>query len=869
VSAGAPADPPVVAPATPSDRAAVEALLSGWLGADRVRRRRDWLERNPHGAPLVWVGLEDGGRGDLVATTSLFPRRFVVEGKDVVGAIGGDAFVRPDRRRGGLAKALHEATRRATAEPGGVSFMFGPPVPGNLGALVAAGARVVGHLRHYRRPAGLLGGPALERVLAPGPELDRLWERARGTHRVAGVRDAAFVRWRFLEAPSPAEVHALRGDDGALRGWVATTRLRSRLVVLDLLAAAPEDAVALARGALRLARETGCAQVGTRLNPRTTYARALERVGFLRGRSRPFFQVLSRGGLSGLDDPREWHLTYGDEDVDDLASFLAPAPAGAPRRRARRTRRACLLIDGYESTGAGTEGQIETLLARLPRGWEAELWTLRPSRFLRGRAFPARTRALDVRSLGSPATLARLPTLARRLRAARFDVVQAFQFDACALAPVLGRLARVPVLVSRRDLGFWQTPRHLEVLRRADRLAAGVVGNCRAVADRVAEREDVPRPLVLVVENGHDPARFEVAPDAGLRRRLSVPDGVPLVGVVANLKPVKRQADLLEAVAALRGRARGAHVVLVGVGDARPLLDRAARLGLAGRVHVVPSPGGAVPVVRALDVGVLCSESEGLSNAVLEYMACGLPVVASAVGGNPDLVADGVNGRLFPAGDVGALARALESVLADPERARAMGRAGRARFEARFTADRMARETVRTWERAVADRGAASPWRFEPDAAAAGALVVRGTGPAGARAALAWADAGGGRLVATPAGLPDRDLLDADAGLADAARAALLATARTPWRRLVVEGAPRDGALRCALRALAWSLPYAERASPGARGRFDVSVFRPTRAGRAACLLAGAAGFLRDAAAPRRPRAAPGRGEPAAVPTPP
>jgi hypothetical protein len=184
----------------------------------------------------------------------------------------------------------------------------------------------------------------------------------------------------------------------------------------------------------------------------------------------------------------------------------------------------------------------------------------------------------------------------------------------------------------------------------------------------------------------------------------------------------------------------------------------------------------------------------------------------------------------------------------------------------------MAEESTRSWERAGERCAPRAAWRWEvvggedatslAPAVASPAVVLRGTGPEGS-AVLALVDAGSGRLAAARPGGDDPDLAVLGPAHAEAARGALEALRPLSWRRLLFPAAERDGAVRCALRALAWTFPYAERPAAGAGDRraFDVAVFRPSRAGALACLLAGAVGFLRAAAA-RRPReAARERGE--------
>ncbi len=277
--------------------------------------------------------------------------------------------------------------------------------------------------------------------------------------------------------------------------------------------------------------------------------------------------------------------------------------------------------------------------------------------------------------------------------------------DGAIYGPLLARWAGVPVITSRRDLGYWQTPAKLDLLRVSNRSADLVLCNATAVADRTVEVEWVPPAKVAVVGNGHDPARFDVPAKADLRAELGIGPDARLVGLVANFRPLKRQADLVEALAQLGEGFEDVHVLFLGEYDDSEVRERATELDVTARVHVLRPGKAVVPILKQLAVGVLCSESEGLSNAIIEYMACGLPVVASAVGGTPDLVVPGETGRLYPAGDVDALAKALRDVLANEETRDAMGQAGRARFVERYTADRMVRDTIARYEQVLGSRG--------------------------------------------------------------------------------------------------------------------------------------------------------------------
>lgn len=222
----------------------------------------------------------------------------------------------------------------------------------------------------------------------------------------------------------------------------------------------------------------------------------------------------------------------------------------------------------------------------------------------------------------------------------------------------------------------------------ADRASAGRVDAWVAVAGVVAEAlvaGGAPRARVHEIANGVEVAALERAAEAPLPAGVPAGDA-PLVVCAARLEAVKGVEHLVRA-AALLPRAR---VAIAGDG---PLLEQlrelAVELGLSDRLALLGRVTPVAPLLAAADVVVLPSRSEGLPMAALEAMALGKPVVASRVGGLPEAVEDGVTGVLVPPSDPDALAAALAELLGDPERARAMGEAGRARVLEGFTAERM------------------------------------------------------------------------------------------------------------------------------------------------------------------------------------
>ena len=192
-----------------------------------------------------------------------------------------------------------------------------------------------------------------------------------------------------------------------------------------------------------------------------------------------------------------------------------------------------------------------------------------------------------------------------------------------------------------------------------------------------------------LVYNGVDTARFDPSPFAdaarALRRSLGWSDEDRVVGLCAVLRPEKAHDLLLRAVAELDRRGQGWKVLLIGDGPLRGAIEAQARaLGLQERVRITGLLSDVRPAIVACDVMTLVSVSETFSMAVLEAMALSRPVVLSAVGGAAEQVSDGVEGRLFPAGDVQALTTALQGLWPREVAAR-MGAAARARALAHFS----------------------------------------------------------------------------------------------------------------------------------------------------------------------------------------
>lgn len=367
------------------------------------------------------------------------------------------------------------------------------------------------------------------------------------------------------------------------------------------------------------------------------------------------------------------------------------------------------LMDFYQGPQAGTEMQLLELLKGLDRTrFDPSLVLFRPTRFVeKAGALPCPVQILGVRRLSSPGTWARLLSFAHQLKKARVRIVHIFFNDASVIAPPFCRLGGVRIVAARRDMGFWYTPLNLRLLRMTNRFVDAVVANSDAVRDNVHRCEAVPLERVAVLRNGHDQARFQVDPAPCFRQEHGIGPGDPVIGMVANLRPIKRHDDLVRAFVAVRGRHQRAHLVLVGTGpDERRIKALVDELSLTPWVHFPKVTTDVIPIIRHFDVAVLSSASEGLSNAILEYLACGKPVVCTRVGGNPELVSDGWNGFLVDRGDEAAMADRIDRLLSDDVLAHTMARRAADTFHVQFTSEQMVDAHMELYDRLLARRPA-------------------------------------------------------------------------------------------------------------------------------------------------------------------
>jgi glycosyltransferase involved in cell wall biosynthesis len=286
-----------------------------------------------------------------------------------------------------------------------------------------------------------------------------------------------------------------------------------------------------------------------------------------------------------------------------------------------------------------------------------------------------------------PNTAWQIARIVRFVKAERVALIHCQDVYTNVLGVLAAKLAGVPAIVTRVDLGHHLVGYRRPLLELASRRADRVLVNALCIRD-LAMREGVEADRIAVVRNGVDLDALDRA--AHHSPESPAPERGALVCIANMHHPVKGQSDLLVAMREVVRVHPEANLVLVGDGVRRPLLEQQARrLGISGRCHFLGQRRDGPSILARAAASVSASYAEGISNAILEAMAMRLPMVATAVGGSPELVRDGQNGFLVPPGAPAALARRMIDLLGDAQLRRKMGERGRRIVEREFSLEQM------------------------------------------------------------------------------------------------------------------------------------------------------------------------------------
>lgn len=300
-----------------------------------------------------------------------------------------------------------------------------------------------------------------------------------------------------------------------------------------------------------------------------------------------------------------------------------------------------------------------------------------------------------------------IPRVARLMKDQQIDVVMSTLFYADVLGPLAGRLARVKAIFSWETISApeWLYKRRLYPYLFAIRFCDRVIAVSQATAQFLKEKRKVAPEKIMVIPYGVDLQKYRNGDNSDIRQRLQLGQDELVVGVVGRLHPQKGHRYLIQAAEKIVTEIPNVKFVFAGDGDLRGELEAQIRSqGLENNFRILGYRDDIPEVMRAFDIFTLPSLYEGLPNVVLEAMACGKPVIATAVDGTVEAVVDGKTGLLVQPADVDALRRSLITLLRDRELAQRMGKNGRLRVETQFSLEKQVQRFEQLYESFVGQR---------------------------------------------------------------------------------------------------------------------------------------------------------------------
>lgn len=359
----------------------------------------------------------------------------------------------------------------------------------------------------------------------------------------------------------------------------------------------------------------------------------------------------------------------------------------------------------------GTEGQILNLVKHLDRSvFEIDSACMSKNGDLLNEyeKLGVNIAEFPIAKLYSPTTLRQIIRFASAIRRNQYQIVHSYNFYSNAFAVIAAKLARTPLVVaSIRDQGVYLTPAKKSFQKITCSLADKILVNANSIKDWLVE-DGYDESKISVIKNGIDlPLYNQQNYSHSIRNEFGIASDAPLIVMLARLNPKKGFEDLIRATALLKDKHPTARYMIVGA--MRTKLDGAysddetylralkaltRECGVEGQFIFSGHRSDTANILAESDISVLPSHSEGLSNAILEAMASGKPIIATKVGGNPELVRHEINGLLVPPMSPDSLSAALDRLLSDRSYAATLGRKGRHIAESEHSLGKMADDTA-------------------------------------------------------------------------------------------------------------------------------------------------------------------------------
>jgi L-malate glycosyltransferase len=355
------------------------------------------------------------------------------------------------------------------------------------------------------------------------------------------------------------------------------------------------------------------------------------------------------------------------------------------------------LIDTYRHPYAGTETQLLKLITGLDESkFSCSITIFRESQYIKENGFPCEVKILNITHLTNFFTFRKIISFAFFLRKNNYKIVHIYFNDASIIAPIIIKLFGCKVIVSRRDMGFWYNKRNLLLLRINRFFVDSIIANSEAVKRNTHIMERYPLSKIHVIYNGYDINQINTDNSSQV---VNIKKGdSKIIGIVANIRPIKRIDDLVRALSLVKNKHKTVRLVIVGSGDTLFLNNLTEELGLSDSVDFLGAQTQVLSIIKQFDIAVLCSESEGFSNSIAEYMQCMVPVVCTDTGGNNEIVVDNCTGYLVEVGNIIQLAAKITALLDEPKLGKKMAQNALKKMSAICDMDKMILKQSRIYQ---------------------------------------------------------------------------------------------------------------------------------------------------------------------------
>lgn len=360
------------------------------------------------------------------------------------------------------------------------------------------------------------------------------------------------------------------------------------------------------------------------------------------------------------------------------------------------------IIDAFSNPYAGTEGQILKLIKGLNKEKiNPHFVIFKKSEYLKNNSFPISVDILGVNKISSPLSWIYLYKYLLLKKKEEFKIAHIFFNDASILCPFFLKILNYKVIISRRDMGYWYSKLNLLILNFNKIFVDLVIANSEAVKKITIIKEGYDDCKVIVIYNGYSEIQNNFNyKKAIINETIIKPNEIKLV-LVANIRPIKRITDAIIALQAVKSNYKNIALYIIGDGDKSNLIKLSNKLGLSYSVHLLGTRNDIEKLLPFFDIGILCSESEGFSNTIIEYCSKSLPVICTNVGGNPELIKHDINGFLYEVGDVEALANYIVRLVKNKNLRVELGKNGFKYVKENFSISKYIKQHENIYERLI------------------------------------------------------------------------------------------------------------------------------------------------------------------------